>query len=255
MLRLSISQIFHYLSNDCRYSEVAKQETDWRKTREKIVANTDMRNTVATVISYQIMLMIFASFYGDNFQKTQMILNTSGWDTDCNAGNIGCLMGIKNGLSGLDRTRFQRTAADKLYIPTVDGGRSITDAVTEAFHIINMGRALVGKTAIKPKNGARYHFEMPGSVQGFEPEDRVEVRGTLELENVAGHSLLGKRSLAMHYNGLSVGRVARAATPTFIPSLEVAKYFEGRGYKTASPTLYSGQKIMARITEIVIIPK
>ena len=229
-----------------------KQETDWRKTREKIVANYGYEKYGGNChIVPNHALMIFALLYGeDNFQKTQMILNTSGWDTDCNAGNIGCLMGIKNGLSGLEAgPDFRGPVADKLYIPTADGGRSITDAVTEAFHIINMGRALVGKTAIKPKNGARYHFEMPGSVQGFEPEDRVEVRGTLELENVAGHSLLGKRSLAMHYNGLSVGRVARAATPTFIPSLEVAKYFEGRGYKLlASPTLYSGQKIMARIT-------
>jgi hypothetical protein len=24
------------------------------------------------------------------------------WDTDCNSGNVGCLMGIKNGLAGLD---------------------------------------------------------------------------------------------------------------------------------------------------------
>lgn len=229
-----------------------KQETDWRKTREKIVANYGYEKYGGNChIVPNHALMILALLYGDdNFQKTQMILNTSGWDTDCNAGNIGCLMGIKNGLSGLEAgPDFRGPVADKLYIPTADGGRSITDAVTEAFHIINMGRALVGKTAIKPKNGARFHFEMPGSVQGFEPEDRVEVRGTLELENVAGHSLFGKRSLAMHYNGLSVGRVARAATPTFIPSLEVAKYFEGRGYKLlASPTLYSGQKIMARIT-------
>jgi hypothetical protein len=29
-----------------------------------------------------------------------MIVNTSGWDTDCNAGNVGCLLGIMNGLEG-----------------------------------------------------------------------------------------------------------------------------------------------------------
>ena len=31
-----------------------------------------------------------------------MIVNTCGWDTDCNSGNVGCLLGIKNGLAGLD---------------------------------------------------------------------------------------------------------------------------------------------------------
>ena len=33
-----------------------------------------------------------------------MIVNTCGWDTDCNSGNVGCLLGIKNGLAG-DRRR------------------------------------------------------------------------------------------------------------------------------------------------------
>ena len=196
-------------------------------------------------------LMIFALLYGDDdFQKTQMILNTSGWDTDCNAGNIGCLLGIKNSLAGLEAgPDFRGPVADKLYLPTADGGRAISDAVTEAFHLINMRRALAGEDPLKPKNGARFHFEMPGSVQGFEAEDSPEVRGTLELENLPGHSTGGERSLALHYKGLANGRTARAATPTFIPSLDVAKYFERRGYKLlASPTIYTAQTIKARVT-------
>ena len=227
-------------------------EKDWRKTREKIEAIYGYEKYGGNChIVPNHGLMIFSLLYGeDNFQKTQMILNTSGWDTDCNAGNIGCLMGIKNGLRGLESgPDFRGPVADKLYIPTADGGRSITDAVTESFHITNMGRALEGKKALKPKNGARFHFEMPGSVQGFEPEDEAEVRGTLKTENVMGFSKLGNRSLALHFKGLAEGRVARASTPTFIPSLEVAKYFEGRGYKLlASPTLYSGQNLKARLT-------
>jgi hypothetical protein len=38
--------------------------------------------------------------YGDDFQKGLMITNTTGWDTDCRSGNIGCLMRIKNGMAG-----------------------------------------------------------------------------------------------------------------------------------------------------------
>ncbi len=44
----------------------------------------------------------------DNFQKALMITNTSGWDTDCNSANIGCLMGIKLGLKGIDGERLRR---------------------------------------------------------------------------------------------------------------------------------------------------
>lgn len=229
-----------------------KEESDWRKTREKIEAIYGYHKyggNCHMVPNHG--LMIFALLYGDDdFQKTQMILNTSGWDTDCNAGNIGCLMGIKNGLAGLATgPDFRGPVADKLYLATADGGRAISDAVIESFQIINMGRALVGKEPLTPKEGARFHFEMPGSVQGFEAENGIEVKGTLRLENVLGHSSEGERSLAMHYTGLAKGRVARASTPTFIPSLELAKYFEGRGYKLlASPTIYSGQKLRARVS-------
>ncbi len=243
------NSVIYQMISDIR--EWHASEPDWRKTREKIEANygyDKYGGNCHMVPNHG--LMIFALLYGeDNFQKTLMILNTSGWDTDCNAGNIGCLMGIKNGLFGLEPgPDFRGPVADKLYLPTADGGRAISDAVTEAFHLINMGRALADEAPLIPKNGARFHFEMPGSVQGFEAEDSIEVKGTLNLENVLGQSSIGKQALALHYKGLAVGRIARASTPTFIPSLEVAQYFERRGYKLlASPTLYTGQTLHACI--------
>jgi hypothetical protein len=195
-------------------------------------------------------LIIFSLLYGDDdFQKSLMIVNTSGWDTDCNSGNLGCLLGIKNGLAGLDRgPDWRGPVADRLYMPTADGGRSISDAVTETFHVVNIGRALAGEKPVAPKDGARFHFELPGSVQGFQVEDSIESRDTATLENVQGHSQMGSRVLAIHYHRLAKSRIARIATPTFIPSKEVASYFARRGYRLlASPTLYSGQTMQARV--------
>ncbi len=76
----------------------------------------------------------------------------------------------------------------------------------------------------------------------------MRVTGTVRVENVAGQSTLGERSLALHYRGVATGRMARVATPTFIPSKAVADYFSGRGYALiASPTLYPGQTVRARV--------
>ncbi|MBL8162474.1 MAG: ADP-ribosylglycohydrolase family protein [Anaerolineae bacterium] len=196
-------------------------------------------------------LIIFSLLYGaDSFQKSLMIVNTSGWDTDCNSGNVGCLLGIKNGLAGIERGPDWRSpVADRLYLPTADGGRSITDAVTETYHLVNMGRALQHQEALHPKNGARFHFELPGSVQGFTSEDSIMARSVVTLENVTGFSQSGERSLAVHYHSLAAGRVGRIETPTFIPSVDVARYFERRGYRLlASPTIYSRQTVHARLT-------
>ncbi len=196
-------------------------------------------------------LILFSLLYGqDDFQRSLMIVNTAGWDTDCNSGNLGCLLGIKNGLAGIEAgPDWRGPVADRLFLPTADGGRAISDAVTETYHLANMGRALAGLEPLTPKGGARFHFEMPGSVQGFISEDSMGARGVVRLENVPGHSLEGSRALALHYQGLAPGRNGRVETATFIPSREVAQYFDQRGYRLlASPSLYPGQTLRARLS-------
>jgi hypothetical protein len=131
-----------------------------------------------------------------------------------------------------------------MYLPTADGGRAITDAATEAYHIVNVGRALSGQEPVAPKDGARFHFELPGSVQGFRPDDDPTSRGVATVENVKGHSEAGSRSLALRYRHLAPGRVARVSTPTFVPPEAV----EMPDYRLlASPTLYPGQDVRARV--------
>jgi ADP-ribosylglycohydrolase len=189
-------------------------------------------------------LVIMALLYcGDDFQRALTIVNTAGWDTDCNSGNVGCLMGIKNGLAGLEvGPDFRGPVADRLYLPTADGGRTVSDALHEAYEIVAIARALAQQPAPRPKGGARYHFDLPGAVQGFLPEESVEARGTAWVENVPGHSATGSRSLAIHYRGLADGRVARILRETY-PD------YTGGGYPiVASPTLYPGQVLRARIS-------
>jgi ADP-ribosylglycohydrolase len=242
--------IIYRLINEIR--EWHASEPDWRKNREQIAAfyGYDKYGGNCHMIPNHA-LIIHALLHGDDdFQKSLMIVNTCGWDTDCNSGNVGCLLGIKNGLAGIDRgPDWRGPVADRMYLATAEGGRGITDAVAETIHIVNSGRALAGAEPIAPKGRARFHFDLPGAVQGFMPEDSPEVRGAVTIENVAGHSQAGTRSLALHYGGLAPGRSARVATPTFIPSRQVADYFVKRGYSLyASPTLYAGQTLRAALS-------
>ena len=124
---------FHHLStmiNDIR--DWHAKEPDWRKGRELLAERYGYHiygGNCHMVPNHG--LMIFSLLYGDDdFQRTLMIVNTSGWDTDCNSGNIGCLMGIKDGLAGLvDRSRLIAGPSPiRMYIPTADGGNAVTDA-------------------------------------------------------------------------------------------------------------------------------
>ena len=222
-------------------------EPDWRVARERLEERYgyDKFGGSCHIVPNHGLIILSLLYGADDFQKTLMIVNTSGWDTDCNSGNVGCLLGIKNGLAGIEAgPDWRGPIADRLYLPTADGGRAITDAVTETFHVVNVGRAFAGLEPIAPKNQARFHFELPGSVQGFQLENSREAQGTAVLENVPGHSESGQRALAVHYHHLAAGRLARVATPTFIPP--DALHMEGYAL-LASPTLYPGQVVRARV--------
>ncbi len=228
--------------------EWREQYADWRATRECIVERYGYHiyGGNCHMVPNHALIHLGLLYGDDDFQRSLMITNTAGWDTDCNSGNVGCLLGIKNGLAGLETGPDWRTpVADRLYLPTADGGRAISDAVQETYHVVNAGRALAGENALAPKSGARFHFELPGSLQGFQADTTVEARGTLSLENVAGGSEQGSRSLALHYHHLAPGRVARASTPTFVPpeAINMAGYT-----LLASPTLYPGQTVRARLS-------
>ncbi len=221
------------------------QESDWRINRERIVERYgyDRYGGNCHIVPNHA-LIILALLHGNgDFQRSMMIVNTSGWDTDCNAGNVGCLLGIRDGLAAFESgPDWRGPVADRLYLATAEGGRGITDAVTETFHIVNIGRALAGEAPLAPKDGARFHFELPGALQGFVAEDSPASRGTLRLENVVGHSLRGERTLALHYQYVAPGRPARAATATFIPPEAINM----PGYALlASPTLHPGQTMRA----------
>ncbi len=224
------------------------QEPDWRKAREQLAAfyGYDKYGGNCHVVPNHGLIILSLLYGDDDFQRTQMIVNTAGWDTDCNAGNVGCLLGIKNGLAGLDAgPDWRGPVADRLYLPTADGGRAITDAATEAYHVANVGRALAGLPPLRPKDGARFHFELPGAVQGFQAEAGDPGAVVPTLVNVAGHSESGTRSLAVRFDHLAPGLAARISTATFIPP--EARAMPGYGL-LASPTLYPGQTVRARIS-------
>jgi len=223
------------------------KDKDWRHTRERIQAayGYEKFGGGCHMIPNHAVIVLALVYGEDNFQKSLMIANTAGWDTDCNSGNVGCLMGVKLGLAGVNAgPDWRGPVADRMYLPTADGGRCVTDAARESLSIIKAARILSGEEFKAPKNGARFHFEFAGSVQGFVPEKGPETRDVAVVENVLGHSRNGSRSLAIRYKGVALGRSARVATATFLNKESMSM----PGYSLyASPTLYSGQLLQAAV--------
>ncbi|MBV9848302.1 MAG: ADP-ribosylglycohydrolase family protein [Armatimonadetes bacterium] len=213
---------------------------DWRATLRQLQAKYgyDRYGGGCHMVPNHAVVLLGLLHGKDDFQRALMVANTAGYDTDCNSGNVGCLMGIRNGLAGIDTgPDWRGPVADRLYLPTADGGRAVTDALRETYQIVNVARALASRPPIHPKNGARFHFSLPGSVQGFRPENSPEVRGAITVDNQGGR-------LALHLRRVAAGRPARVATATFTPP--DALRMGGYGLP-ASPTLYPGQTVRAAV--------
>ena len=205
---------------------------DWRDCRQKIQDHYGYDKYFGNChVMPNHALMIMTMLYApDDFSKGQMIVNTSGWDTDCNAGNVGCLHGIMLGLDGLNMgPDWRGPIADRMLISSADGGNSINDAVRMAYYITNLGRQLDGQKVIDaPKGGSQFHFSLPGSVQGF--------------QIVSGDGLVSSAdsSIQISSNGGEV-----VATSPMFATLDVLRM---RTYDLmASPLIYSGQKVSARV--------
>jgi ADP-ribosylglycohydrolase len=237
------NSIIYRMINDIR--EWHAEFPDWHHTREQIVANYgyDKYGGNCHMIPNHALIIMSVLYAPDDFQKALMMANTAGWDTDCNSGNVGCILGIKNGLAGIENGPDWRTpVADRLYLPTADGGRAVTDAVTETYHVVNIAKAIwePGSEPVKPKNGARFHFSLPGSVQGWMAEDPR----LLDVSNLSRYGAQ-PRSLHLGFAHLARGTAARAYTATFIPPEAINMPHYGL---IASPTLYPGQTIRAYLS-------
>ena len=197
---------------------------DWRAGREKIQAQYgyEVFGGGCHMVPNHALIIHALLHGGGDFDLSMMIVNSCGYDTDCNSGNLGCLLGVRGGLSALSQNRDWRgPVADRLLLPTADGGNGISDAVREAQRIIRLAHMLASEPP--PKALPRFNFEFPGSVQGFQHESGAAVQTK-------------ERAI--------LGNIGRTLTPAFVLPEQLGM----GGYAVlASPIIHSGQTLSAEV--------
>ena len=222
-----------------------KENPDWWTTRQQIEDHYgyDKYPGNCHVVPNHALMIMAVLYAANDFHRAQIIVNTSGWDTDCNAGNVGCLLGVMLGLSGLTAgPDWRGPIADRLLISSADGGNSINDAVRTTYYIANLGRKLAGVAPLDaPKAGAQFHFSLPGSQQGFQVVEGHVCNKSIVLKNI---ELEGARALSVCYEALAAGQTVVVTTPTFSPR----EVLDMRTYDLmATPLIYPGQVAKSRI--------
>ncbi len=158
----------------------AAEDGDWEKTYARIEEKYGYHRYGGgchVVPNHAVMVMAWA--YGQqDFYKTMQIVTTAGWDTDCNAANVGTVTALAAGSDALKKPYdFLTPFSDRIFVPTADGTTACCDVANEACRIAAIGRKIAGMEPVIPET--YFHFSLPGSVQGFMPEQE----GTAENKN------------------------------------------------------------------------
>ncbi|CAH0020062.1 unnamed protein product [Clonostachys rhizophaga] len=226
----------------------AETDQDWEKTRQRIEDNYgyDKYKGPCHVIPNHGLMILALVYGGDSFHKAMHIINTAGWDTDCNSGNIGCLVALMHGMASFEGgPDWTGPLADRALVSSADGGYSVNNAARIAYDVANSGRRLAGQDALpSPKAGAQFHFTLPGSVQGFMVGENKSPGSAVDVHQEVDHA--GRTGLAIHIDGLSsssppVEVLSQVFTPTEVQTMK--KTYD----LMASPLVYPGQTVTAAL--------
>ena len=182
-------------------------------------------------------VVVMALLYGGgDFSRSIQIANMAGWDTDCNVGNVGAIMGVAVGLDGIP-WHWREPMNDVLVTASIIGTRNLLDIPACADLFCALGRQIAGV----PPDPARprYHFTYPGATHGF--RERGNRGQIIALRQIAHEQGGGLQATVRKLN--KKGEV-RLFVKTYLRPNELSANYYGASF---SPKIYPGQQIRARL--------
>lgn len=179
-------------------------------------------------------IMAYALLYGEgDFIRTLKIANYSGFDTDCNVGNLGTVMGVLTELKGVDRDKWISPLRDTTLCSSVLGYDNVVNIPDFAYEIFRTALRLRNQTyagkyaegVYKKTDGRKFDFLLPGSTSGMRAEGA-------EIANAGG--------------ALEITLRENACTVYYKTYYGKDDLFDNRYDPAFSPVAYNGQTIRAK---------
>lgn len=180
---------------------------------------------------------VLAMLYGaGDFNRTVEIATMCSWDTDCNAGNVGTVLGVLTGLDGI-APHYRAPINDGVVLSGISGYLNILDLPTYAKELARTGYALAGEAVpqeLEETEELHFDFELPGSTHNFRTSDPF----FLTLKHSTAQAAQGTGSLEILVDRMVRGNRARVYYKPFYTRAD----FSDERYKPVfSPQVYSGQ--------------
>ncbi|WP_338778560.1 ADP-ribosylglycohydrolase family protein [Metabacillus sp. FJAT-52054] len=189
---------------------------------------------------------ILSLLYGNgNLARTVEIATMCGWDTDCNAGNVGTICGVFSGLQEIP-PHYRKPINDTIVTSSVSGYLNILDIPTFVKELAMLKYQVDReepprhlKEAVK-HGEVYFDFLLPGSTHGFRTNNPFKAI----LRHSRERGFQNKGSLEILFDRMISGDSSRIFWKPFYRREE----FNDEKYKPVfSPKAYSGQTVSAQI--------
>lgn len=185
----------------------------------------------------RVFVVILSLLYGaGDFSQTIEIATMCGWDTDCNAGNVGTILGVMNGLDNIP-AKYRNPINDTAIASSGLGYLNMIDLPSFAQELVMYKQyyaSAISKTHLLDQiKHLSFDFALPGSVHGFKTNNTNKI--------VLRHaSALGKEGNALEVlvDNLNQSDSANVFIKT---NYHVEDLDDERYDPIFSPKVYSGQ--------------
>ncbi len=235
----------------CTYAQVVRavvdfhkqNPDDFRKCMTYLIENWgyDKYLGVCHIIPNAGVCILSLLYGGGDLSRTVEIATMCGWDTDCNAGNVGTIAGVFQGLSGVE-DKYRSPINDSVVLSGISGYLNILDLPTYAKEVAMHGYRLAGKICpssidMSDKRGEiHFDFELEGSTHNF----RLSNPNKFTVKNLEGYSQNGSRTLEVMFDRLTEGD---SGCVFYKPFYRRHDFNDERYKPTFAPTVYSGQRV------------
>lgn len=189
---------------------------------------------------------VLCMMYGEgDLARTVEIATMCGWDTDCNAGNVGTVLGVMQGIEGLP-SRYRDPINDGIVLSGISGYLNILDIPTYAKEVAQLGYRIAGQQApaavtkhVIPGE-IHFDFELPGATHNMRLSDPFFCRARHSTKKAAS----GSGSLEVLVDRMSRGNQCRLY---YKPFYRRDAFSDERYSPIFSPTAYSGQTVSMKL--------
>lgn len=211
---------------------------DWRACRQMLEDNWgyDKYTGVCHIIPNAGVCALSLCYGSGDFSRTVEIATMCSWDTDCNAGNVGTILGVACGLGGLP-AHYRAPINDEIVLSGISGYLNILDIPSYAYELAAWGYRLRGEAVPAELCGRRcdgeirFDFSLPGSTHGL----RFDCASPTCQKQAGGRVLLDR---------MVRGQRAKLF---YKPFWRRSDFSDERYMPAFSPTAYPGQQVEMKL--------